>query len=38
MENRIPKVIHYCWLGGGKMYHILRHCVKTFPKLMLGGG
>lgn len=38
MENRIPKVIHYCWLGGGKMNHILRHCVKTFPKLMLGGG
>ncbi len=29
----IPHTIHYCWLGGGKMNHILSQCVKTFPKL-----
>lgn len=29
----IPHVIHYCWLGGGHMNHILSQCVKTYPKL-----
>ena len=32
-ESIIPHKLHFCWLGGGKMNHILSRCVKTFPRI-----
>lgn len=31
--SNIPRIIHYCWLGGGEMNHILKKCVSTFDLL-----
>ena len=36
MEQRIPKLIHYCWLGDNKPNFILRRCISTFYKLTGG--
>lgn len=33
-ENRIPKVIHYVWLGGGKMSPDLERCVRSWREVM----
>lgn len=30
----IPKVIHYCWFGGGKQPHLIRQCIKSWTKVM----
>lgn len=32
-KSIIPHKLHFCWLGGGKMNHILSRCVKTFPRI-----
>ena len=31
MEQRIPKLIHYCWLGDNKPNFILRRCIISVP-------
>ena len=28
----IPKVIHYCWFGNGKMPSIAKKCIKSWKK------
>ena len=28
----IPKVIHYCWFGNGKMPKITEKCIKSWKK------
>ena len=28
----IPKVIHYCWFGNGKMPPIAEKCIKSWKK------
>ncbi|HIY48221.1 MAG TPA: glycosyl transferase [Candidatus Barnesiella excrementavium] len=30
----IPKVIHYCWFGRGKQPYLIRHCIKSWKKVM----
>lgn len=29
----IPKVIHYCWFGGGKLPNEVRKCIKSWKKM-----
>ena len=28
----IPKVIHYCWFGKGKMPKLAKKCIKSWKK------
>lgn len=28
----IPKVIHYCWFGGGKKSDLIEHCIDSWRK------
>lgn len=30
----IPKIIHYCWFGGGKKSKLIRECVASWVKYM----
>lgn len=30
----IPKVIHYCWFGGGKKDSLMEHCLQGWKKVM----
>lgn len=30
----IPKVIHYCWFSGDKKNRFIRHCLKSWEKIM----
>lgn len=30
----IPKVIHYCWFSGDKKPRLIRHCIKSWEKIM----
>lgn len=30
----IPKVIHYCWFGRGKQPYLIRHCIKSWKRVM----
>lgn len=30
----IPKIIHYCWFGGGKKLPLMKHCLKSWRKVM----
>ena len=32
-ETKIPKIIHYVWLGGGKKPRNIRRCMKTWRRL-----
>lgn len=32
MKNRIPKVIHYCWFGGGQMTDDAKKCIASWKK------
>lgn len=35
MENRgIPKVIHYCWFGGGEMPPLAYKCIESWHKFL----
>jgi Mannosyltransferase OCH1 and related enzymes len=30
----IPKIIHYCWFGNGKMNALQHHCLKSWESLL----
>jgi len=30
----IPKIIHYCWFGGGKKPYLIRKCIKSWHRIM----
>lgn len=32
-ENKIPKVIHYCWFGNGKMPELERKCMESWRRI-----
>lgn len=34
MENKIPKKIHYCWFGKGKMKPLLLECIESWKKYL----
>ncbi len=31
-QQQIPKVIHYCWFGGGKKSELLERCIASWKK------
>lgn len=31
-DNRIPKIIHYCWFGGGEKPIIVKKCIASWKK------
>lgn len=31
-EDNIPKIIHYCWFGGGKLPNLAKKCMKSWKK------
>lgn len=33
-QNRIPKVIHYCWFGRGKQNDLIKQCLKTWRNVL----
>ena len=33
-ENIIPKVIHYVWFGKGKKSPLIKHCIRSWRKVM----
>ena len=33
-EHTIPKKIHYCWFGHGKMNELLNHCIDSWQKFL----
>ena len=32
MQNRIPKVINYCWFGGKQKNKLIKKCIKSWKK------
>lgn len=34
MENRIPKVIHYCWFGGNPLPPLAEKCIASWRKYL----
>lgn len=32
--SNIPKVIHYCWFGGGEKPELIEHCISTWKKYL----
>lgn len=32
MENKIPKVIHYCWFGGNPLPELAKKCIASWEK------
>lgn len=32
--NNIPKIIHYCWFGGGKKPELIKDCISTWKKYL----
>lgn len=35
-ENKIPKIIHYCWFGKGKKPDIVKKCIQSWNKNLVG--
>lgn len=35
MEEKIPKIIHYCWFGKGKKPEIVNKCIDSWKKILL---
>ncbi len=33
-EENIPKIIHYCWFGGGNKPELLKKCINSWQKYM----
>lgn len=31
-ENKIPKIIHYCWFGGAPLSEMAKKCIKSWEK------
>ena len=36
VDKPIPRVIHYCWFGGGKKPALLERCMATWPQILKG--
>lgn len=34
--NKIPKIIHYCWFGKGEKPEIVKRCINSWEKVLLG--
>lgn len=34
MENKIPKVIHYCWFGGNPLPPVAEKCIASWKKFL----
>lgn len=34
MENKIPKIIHYCWFGGNPKSLLILKCIESWKKTM----
>lgn len=34
MEEKIPKIIHYCWFGRGEKPEIVKQCIKSWEKIL----
>lgn len=32
MEQRIPKIIHYCWFGGNPKPELVLKCIESWKK------
>jgi len=32
VDNRIPKIIHYCWFGKNKKSKIIKRCIRSWKK------
>lgn len=32
MQNRIPKIIHYCWFGGKPLPELAQRCIESWKK------
>lgn len=32
-KSCIPKIIHYCWFGGGQKSYQVQKCIKSWEKL-----
>ena len=32
MEQKIPKIIHYCWFGGNPLPDIVQKCIESWKK------
>jgi len=35
MEEKIPKIIHYCWFGKGEKPQIVNKCIDSWKKILL---
>ena len=33
-RNKIPKIIHFCWLSGEEMPAKLKECIQTWKRIM----
>ena len=36
MQNKIPRVIHYCWFGEKKLPDDVKKCIQTWKKICPG--
>ena len=34
MDQKIPKVIHYCWFGGKPLPQMAKKCIASWQKYM----
>lgn len=34
MDNKIPKIIHYCWFGGKPLPELAKKCIKSWEKYL----
>ncbi|WP_026485635.1 glycosyltransferase family 32 protein [Caldanaerobius polysaccharolyticus] len=34
MQNKIPKIIHYCWFGKNKMPKLNQRCIESWKKVL----
>ena len=35
-ENRIPKIIHYCWFGKGEKSNLAKQCISSWKEKLKG--
>lgn len=33
-QNKIPKIIHYVWLGRGEKSEKIKHCIESWKKFL----
>lgn len=33
-QNKIPKIIHYCWFGGGELSPLMQRCIESWQRYM----